>query len=217
MIIDCVMLSYSKSPELKAMTQNAINTLHASSKEHSFRVWLVETENQYEITYDGATVIQPKDKFGYNKFLNIGMRKCISEYIVLANNDLEFIPGWIDEILRLRPYSASPVNPGWPLHKGLSGKMITGYGVSREICGWCLVVQKYVLNKLFPFDEQFDYWYQDNDYAMQLQKYNIPHVLVGNSFVKHLGSVSHCLINKKNLIQQTIGMAERFYKKYSLG
>jgi hypothetical protein len=36
-------------------------------------------------------------------------------------------------------------------------------------------------------DEQFDFYYADDDYAMTLKKFNEPHALVSRSVVEHLG------------------------------
>jgi GT2 family glycosyltransferase len=65
--------------------------------------------------------------------------------------------------------------------------------------GWCLVVKKEALDKIGLFDEQFDMYYQDNDYAKILEKNGIKHALVKDSIVCHLKSVNISKTTAENL------------------
>jgi GT2 family glycosyltransferase len=61
--------------------------------------------------------------------------------------------------------------------------------VSEALMGWCIVIKKTALNKILPFDEQFDMYYQDNDYSEVIKSKDIKHALVRNSIAVHRGTV----------------------------
>lgn len=207
------MLAYSKNHAVWKMTQDAINSLRASSTEYKFNIIVVETENT-QISYDGATVIQPNKKFNYNAFLNIGFEKCTSDYIIVANNDLIFHPNWFEEVVKAGYDSSSCYTEMYQPHLPVKGKIIPGYQTGYHLCGWCIVMKKVVLEKIGKFDEQFDFWYQDNDYSRQLEKHGLTHALIGTSWVTHLYSQSHKLISPKDLEAKTTGSQAKFDKKY---
>ena len=63
------------------------------------------------------------------------------------------------------------------------------------------------------FDEKFKFWYQDNDYAMNLMKHNIPHYLINTSKVRHEFSQSHGLLEDKK-VEMTHGLQQVFLEKW---
>ena len=201
MQIDVIVLAYSKDHAAQVMTQAAIDSLHKSSDKHTFHIVVVETKRE-PIPYVGAEVILGEVPFNYNRNLNLGLTKCTSDWIVIANNDLIFHKDWIDPILELNSDSASPMSPGWQPHQGVEGKIITGFRTGVEVCGWCIVTKRATLDKIGPFDEQFSDYYQDNDYAVQLIRKQLLHRLVGTSKVTHLvgqtlGSYGTAPVNAK--------------------
>jgi GT2 family glycosyltransferase len=62
------------------------------------------------------------------------------------------------------------------------------YKVNEFLTGWCYVMKKRVFELIYPWDEQFDLYYQDNDYAEKIKMLGIKHALVRDSIVSHLGS-----------------------------
>ena len=212
-MIDCVMLAWSKNDQIKKMTQAAIDSLHASTSEYKFNVMVIETTKE-PVSYTGAQVFRPGIPFNYNAYLNFGFAKCTSDYVIIANNDLVFHPGWFEAILKENTDSASPWTDNYPVHIDKKDKIIPGFQTSVELCGWCIVIKKQVLDRIGKFDEQFDFWYQDNDYAMQLRRHGFTHKLIGTSWVTHLYSQSHKLLEPKDLVAKTRGAAAKFEAKY---
>ena len=211
--VDVVMLAWSKNPEIQKMTQEAIDSLHASSSRHKFNVYVMETNREW-MSYNGATVIHPKEKFNYNTYINIGVKLCKTRFVVMANNDLVFHPGWFEAIARMNCDSASPITPNWPVHQQFENKIAYGYKAGLTVCGWCIVAKKATLDAIGPLDEKFDFWYQDCDYSVQLSNRRLRHVLVGNSKVTHLGSKSHELFDDEERKKRTIGLHPVFKEKY---
>ncbi|WP_430810995.1 MULTISPECIES: hypothetical protein [unclassified Carboxylicivirga] len=62
-----------------------------------------------------------------------------------------------------------------------------GYRIRKEFVGWCYIAKRELFDTISLHDEQFDFYFQDDDFALTLRKYNIPHYLVPNSNVVHLG------------------------------
>jgi GT2 family glycosyltransferase len=65
--------------------------------------------------------------------------------------------------------------------------------------GWCIVIKKTALDKIIPFDEQFDMYYQDNDYAKMIESKGIKHALVRHSIVTHLNTASIVKLDKAKM------------------
>jgi SAM-dependent methyltransferase len=215
-VIDCIMLTYTKNEYIRNMTQNAINSLHLSSPHYKFNVWLMET-NPDPVSYHSANVIQPGIPFNYNQYLNLAFKHCKSDRIIIANNDIIFHQYWYENIVKINADSASPVNPGYYLHTFLynnSDILSWGFSPGKHVCGWCLVVKKSVIDLLSPFDESFEFYCQDCEYAMQLKLHGFNHALVGNSCVAHLTSLSYDLIEPDSVVRFTDGGRARFFEKY---
>ena len=226
MTIDVIILSNTSNLEKYGMTCRSINSLHQSCKasDYKFNVILVESnEKIYDegFIYDcNTTVIFPKEEFNYNRFLNIGLKHCSdSDWILISNNDVIFTENWLKEILSVNNsnpdiLSFSPISPNWHCHKNLpDSQFIVGYRSSYEVCGWCLLIKPSVVSTCNLFDERFKFWYQDDDYALELKSKNIKHALVTTSRVYHMESSSHDLLGseKENL---TNGQSRVFLDKW---
>ena len=152
--------------------------------------------------------------------MNIGLSNCNSKYTVIANNDLIFEKDWFSNITNAMESSnldtASPYNPGWALHAGCDHGVHEGITVSKHICGWCMVLNKRAYDCMYPLDEQFLFWGQDDDMKMIIQNNNLNHGLVGESHVKHLVSQSHRFVppDKHHLMLE--GGCETFHKKWDI-
>jgi len=196
--IDVVILSFAKNEELRSMTEHCLSTLLASEDPASivFRVIVVES-NHAEPVYDFEfveTVYLPPP-FNYHRYMNHGISKGNSPFVAICNNDLSFHPRWATSLLEAFSadealYSASPIcslhhpRNGFDLNSGIHH----GYGVLREISGWCLVFRREMLDITGMLDERFYFWYADDDYARTLKEKGLRHGLVTDSVVDHLDS-----------------------------
>lgn len=214
-VIDCIMLSYTKDAYLHNMTQNAINSLQLSSTYYKFNVFVVETSHD-PVHYQNATVIQPKVPFNYNAYLNMAFPLCKSDRIIIANNDMVFHRNWYDNIVLVNADSASPSDPSSSIHAQIintANQIEWGYWIGC-LCGWCLVVKKTVIDTLYPFDERFEFYCQDVDYAMRLRAHGFNHALVGSSCAHHLISRSYDIIDPADVSRFLDGGRAAFYEKY---
>lgn len=224
MEIDVIILSYAKNDDIIKMNNDCINSINNSTKNYSFNIILVETDNNrtHKYSQKNVQVVQPGVEFNYNKFLNIGLKYCKNEWILLSNNDVIYDSNFIDYMLEEynkdnQLLSMSPMDNTWFRHKEFSHNVNVyyGYRTSFEITGWSILLNKMVVDKIGgSFDENFKFWYQDNDYSNNLIKYKIKHGLVTKSNVTHLLSKSHGLIENNKKFEMTDGQSVIYNKKW---
>lgn len=215
------MLSHAKNNDLKLMTQLCINSLVASEDNIHFNIILIESNKEFKpFQYNHTKTIYPKQKFGYNRYMNIGIEITNSEYVAICNNDLFFHKNWASEIINFFKTdhdlkSASPICSYH--HKSFAGILphtgnYYGYNVRTEISGWCIMLKRDIYDVIGPFDEKFTFWYVDNDYSKLLEKNGIKHALITSSIVDHLESKTLATVDditKKQITEQA-----RFYFEY---
>ncbi|MEH6798286.1 MAG: glycosyltransferase [Halopseudomonas sabulinigri] len=213
--IDVVILSFAKNAELRAMTETCLDTLLASESADDviFDVIVVESNHQSpEYTQAGVRTLYLPPPFNYHQYMNEGIKRTTGPFVAICNNDLYFHPGWASELLQA--FSADTqlisASPACSVHHPKNGFAVNsgvypGYGVLKEISGWCLVFRRSMLEITGLLDERFYFWYADDDYARTLEKHGLKHALVTSSVVDHLDSktlathstVSQILLTKK--------------------
>jgi autotransporter strand-loop-strand O-heptosyltransferase len=227
MIIDVICLTYTKDESFYELTKQTLDTLLLTKGGYIFNIKLMESNIDSNFIYDypNLQVITPNEKFNYNRFLNIGLTYCNSDWVLIINNDLKFTEDWLNNImieysLNNNIQSFSPFEPDFVqnYYDGLfhDGNVFLGYTPCVELYGWCVLVKKEVLDLINGFDEQFVFYYQDNDYGLTLQKYGINHALIKNSVVYHLMSKSHNLMSEEEYKYNTQTMGRLFSNKWEI-
>jgi GT2 family glycosyltransferase len=194
--IDVVFLSASRTPAMRSLTTGALDSLAASEDPARIRFHPLVIESvPGTADYPGATMLFPSGKFGYHRFMNLGIRAGHAPYVCLCNNDLVFHPGWASEILQAFEadpalMSASPYcgyfHPS--VHVAPHADILAGYENGIHVTGWCLFVRREIFNFIGELDERFVFWYCDDDYRFTLRQHGLKHALVVRSKVDHLGS-----------------------------
>jgi GT2 family glycosyltransferase len=196
--IDVVMLT--KSGEDTSVCQRTLKSLHDSETDYIFRVILIESGKNFQYGDLVYRYITLDEEFNYNRFLNIGFKYTSSDWVLITNDDVGYEKGWLSEMMKVhqqRPdiESFSPKDPmlymiyfTWNF-VGTNDTYYESYRVSEAIMGWSILVKKTALDKILPFDEQFDMYFQDNDYGEMLKLNGIKHAVVRNSIAVHLGTM----------------------------
>lgn len=195
--VDVVILSNCVNKQIYEMNVDCLESLFSSETDYSFNVLLIESNqkvlqsNWIYNQFPQVKLIIPEESFNFNKFLNIGITHSHNEFIAFCNNDLLFKKGWFNSIHKAMEQtnglSFCPINPcSKNTYKYMAGGYRKGYRVNNEFFGWCYVVKKELFSHIPVHDERFDFYFQDNDFAMTLRKYNISHYLVPQSHVIHL-------------------------------
>lgn len=205
------------------MTDTAIGMLHDSEKEYKFKIHLVESEPSPYSSFTNITnYIKLSEPFNYNKFINLCYPYVTSDWVLVINNDLRFERGWFSEIIEVhnkRPDIES-FSPKCPIlyAKYYRGHFVgteedyhENYKVTEFMTGWCYVMKRRAFDLVYPWDEQFDLYYQDNDYSEKIKSLGIKHALVRDSIVSHLGSETVGTVNKIKFEEDEL----KFRKKWN--
>lgn len=221
--VDVVIVSLGDTPQRRAMTETAINTLLASDQQVQFNIVVVEHFKQFlkeGHEYESCTVVVPQDeKFNYNLYLKYGIKHSSgAPWVVLANNDLIFHRGWMTEIIKHHKTtginSFSPWNDGTHQARfpGQAKALYVGHRVAYELAGWCMVVRRELLDRM-DLDTRVMFWYSDNIYADELKRLDEPHALVRDSLVTHLESATIKNFNPEKLREYTKNQTNQYLKK----
>jgi hypothetical protein len=183
--VDIVVPCNTLNEELRLMTEQFIENLVASETEIKFNIYLLEQNK--DINYKAVQTIYYDFDFNYNKVMNYGYTFCKNQYVCFVNNDVVFEQGWATELIKQiekhNILSASPFNPY--IHKKTGKEIIEGYRVRREMCGWCIMIDRKVFDIIGKFDESVNFWHSEVVYADQLKAANLKHILCENSHVNH--------------------------------
>jgi len=224
-MIDVIFLSYTKNLYYYGLTQRSINTLIQNNQDVDFNIFVVETNKKIIdefFVYRDCSVLIPEEDFNYNRFIQYGLNFCKNDYVLICNNDLIFTKDSIKNLISIvKKYdieSASPIEPNFHNNlfseKEMHSDFIEGYKVQKHILGWCIILKRNLIEKFNLFDEEFSFWYQDDDYAMELKKNGIKHFLIPSSKVRHEFSASHTLLKEKETM--TFGLKKKFDEKWNL-
>ena len=217
MIVDVIMLSKGDTPNKRQMTQNAINSIHASEFHHTFNIVVVET--MPNVVYKNCVNIHPNEIFHYNKFTKIGYAKCDqSDYILFVNNDIRAHHDFVSEMLKgleAGYHSVSPTCPRINEHRTLQGEFLEGFSIwsPARFCGWAFMMKKATvesigLSKLFP--NELHGWYSDNWVCEIMKNNGLKHALVKNAKLEHFQSMTLKSLDKEENIFYTTGQKEAF-------
>ena len=212
--IDIIILSCAHTSALKSMTNNCIESLMNSedAKNIKFNVMVIESNvDLLPYQYPCSRTFYTDKKFGYNRYMNIGIELTSSSLICLCNNDLIFHDLWATNMLKA--FEQCNLSSGSPvcsihhpkIHIELDSGIYFGYGVRHEISGWCIFLKREVLSFTGRLDENYEFWCSDNDYANTLFTLGLKHALVTSSVVDHLES--------RTLVSKTIDEQQQFIDK----
>jgi hypothetical protein len=218
MRIDVICLTKTADDSYLKLCLNTLRSLFESEIDYKFDVVLVESEylpnNKFyklvdEFPENTLKIINPCEKFNYNRFLNIGLCSISgSNWLVVINNDLKFEKEWFSEMMnihKIRPdlITFSPFEPDCHTNffGDFEGDYLEGYQRSYHVTGWCLVLNKIVMDAMGEWDERFVYWCQDDDYAEFLRTSRIGNALVKKSVVHHLHKYDEESISTKLILE----------------
>lgn len=201
--VDVIILTSTTDEKKLVQTKRTIHTIRESEPNFDFNVILIdsiEQSNKHHFLSGLANIyVHNRNPFNYNECLNLGTKYLKGDWVIISNNDVSYEKNWLTEIMDIykqRPdiTSFSPKDPYLYMNVydwhfiGSSDNYFESYSVTEAIMGWCLVIKRESLEKILPFDEQFDMYYQDNDYAKVIEKNGIKHALVRNSIACHYGT-----------------------------
>lgn len=210
--IDIVILSYTKDESLKNLTIQTIETLLNSEDDNdiTFNIIVIESNSSMSpFQYPSSRTIYPDESFGFNKYLNIGIRNSRSEFICFCNNDLIFHKNWASEMLREMENnnlieSASTFCPITHTKSGFDETSSPLEGYENLFSGWCFLTRRALFDKIGLFDEKFIFWYADHDFLKTIKKAGIKNYLISSAKVTHINSSTSSKLDAKDFKKLTI-------------
>lgn len=216
--IDIIILSLATNDELKHITEECIHSLMTSEDPAliKFNVIVIEAHQQMApFQYLNTTTIYPKTKYGYHRYMNMGIEMTSSKYVCLCNHDLHFHAGWALEMLKAfhKYYDLSSASPFCSFHHPKMGfeennGLYPGYRSRFEVAGWCLFLKRDVFRLTGKLDENYQFWCADNDYSNTLAALNLRHALVSSSVVDHLDK---CILDQQTDEENILTSNEFYY------
>jgi GT2 family glycosyltransferase len=186
-VVDVVMMSNAKSVEMQTMTQHAVDSCIAGA--NSLPVNVIVLEQQPDVVYDHAHVVFAPEEFNYNAFANRAARYGLANWIMVANNDLVFRDGWLHHLLVANHPVVSPKAPGDARQLDVTENE-SGYVNGRHFSGWCFMITRELWQKIGGFDPDFGFFCADDSVIEQLKAIDVAPMLVPNSVVEHIRSVT---------------------------
>lgn len=190
-IVDVIMLSKAEQYSEMDMTQKAINSCIGGANGLPVNVIVMESGTAY---YENAKTIPKHGKFNYNGYANEGAEMGSAEWIMIANNDLVFHDGWLHNLIAAQHVVVSPHEPNDSRQKAMICNE-TGDECGRHFSGWCFMIKRSLWRSIGGFDTDVDFWCSDDVVIEQVKAKGIVPMLVKNSIVDHLRSVT---LNKQS-------------------
>lgn len=203
--VDVICLTNTNSGESFDLTRRTIDSILNSEKKVNFNIILIDSYANTKFNYKNVKYhLKPTKDFNYNLFLNVANEYIKSEWVLVTNNDVRYEKNWLSEIIKV--HNIDPTIESFSPKEMIYYSTIYGdhfgsdndkemdywvnYKVSEGLLGWSLLMTKRVWDLVYPWDEDFDFYYQDNDYAKILESNNIKHALVRDSLTLHIGNLS---------------------------
>lgn len=185
-LVDVIMLSKASKWRDSQMTQAAIDSCVKGSNGLPINIIVMEGGVGQ---YHGATTIPKRAKFNYNQYANEGAALGKADWIMVANNDLEFTDGWLHNLLSADNAVVSPHEPTDVRQKGIIDNQL-GFECGRHFSGWCFMISRELWLKIGKFDEDVDFWCSDDVVIEQVKAAGVTPMLVKESIVRHEGSIT---------------------------
>jgi len=195
-VVDVVIPVRTDSENARVITQASINSLRQSAPPQiDFNVVVCEQVKDAPLYSQVNKTLHYDFEFNFNKVLNYGASHCSNRYIMFANDDLLYTWNFIVHLFVAAQGGYKSLSPSDPRIDKPSDEMyVEGYGIGKELKGWCIFCDRAMYDSIGGFDERVKFWYSDDLYAEQLKKAGVMHARVANSYVIHFGSTT---INKQ--------------------
>jgi GT2 family glycosyltransferase len=173
-IIPCYLLP-DRDNELLHFTKNCIDSLKKNTSQ-PYRVLIIDNASTVGAGYlqaiaDSGYYIRNKENLGYAKAVNQGLQRSLSEspdWIVVANNDIEFLPGWFEAMSGAWGEKTGVVSSHLHVHdpEHKAGVEIAHVGL---MFGALWLTKPGIVSHVGLLDESFEFgYYEDKDWWQRI-------------------------------------------------
>lgn len=225
---DVIVLSLVIDDKTFERTKKCVDSYINTADDIINKIYVVETNSQFDKDYlqSKVQVIKPNEQFNYNKFYNIALSKCESEFIIGPNNDLIIQPDCLQILLaefnnNSDVHSISPIDRKWHRHSKMylpsDNKLYYGTEVSLHMFGCLFACRRSIFEKVGYLDESFYFFYQDNDYILSLDRCKLLHGVHTGARIEHQsgGSNEHAEQRLKYTPENMNAQGDILGKKWS--
>lgn len=191
-IVDVIILSKASKYRDSIMTQKAIDSAIKGANGLPINIIVMEGGVGQ---YHNAKTVPKRGKFNYNGYANEGAALGTAQWIMVANNDLEFTDGWLHNLLSADNPVVSPHEPTDIRQKGIIDNE-KGFEIGRYFSGWCFMIERKLWLEIGGFDTDVDFWFSDDAVVEQVKAAGVTPMLVKESIVRHEGSVTMKQLNE---------------------
>jgi GT2 family glycosyltransferase len=223
-MVSIIMLTFNQL----AMTRQCVESLTAHT-DHDYELIVVDNgsadgtkEYLEQLAAERANIklIFNEKNVGFSKANNQGMRIAKGDYILLLNNDVILVDGWLDRLL-LCLDSDPGIGMVGPATNNAVARQVVEQKVNYDdadiqrfacmqllnnagqwfpvhrIIGFCMLVKKEVIEKIGMLDERFGPGgFEDYDFCLRVNQAGYKIMVVSDVFVYHVGGQGY---HKNNL------------------
>jgi hypothetical protein len=153
-MFDIIILSYAQNAKAAEITQRCVNSYLKTAGELINKIFVIESEKSITNSVEGKvhTIVPPED-FNYNKFLNIGLELCESEFVIFSNNDIVVLENCLQKIKQAYDLDPTlmgicPTDRNWHRHSKLffpsDDRLYYGYETTLHMFGCCITLRRTV-------------------------------------------------------------------------
>ncbi len=209
-VIPCYLLP-DKNHELLGFTSDCIHSIEKYLDD--YELILVDngsTVDSWFLQEEANVYIRNKTNLGFAPAVNQGLKLAKGEYIIVSNNDIEFINDWFAEASNyFYPNTgviSSHLHDHNPRHD--TGRMTVDWG---DMFGALWMTKRNVVDKVGFLDEGYSIgMWEDRDYWKRVQK--VGYQLVKAGWCKHIGNATWGKMPNQNEI--FLANKKRFEEKW---
>lgn len=207
LLCDVIVLTWNRLEITKQFFESLLSSTHLKIKIIAVDNASTDGTRDYlrelkERLADKIEVIYNKENVGFIRGTNLGFGFSTSPYVCLANNDLIFTEGWLDEIIGLfeRYKSIGILNPNSntlgmrPKEKGSIDDLAVdlkrkynGIFVEMPFCtGFCMVMRRDIMDKNGGLSEAYaPMFFEDTDISMKAKEMGYSIGMAKGAYVWH--------------------------------
>jgi GT2 family glycosyltransferase len=173
-----------------------LSTLREFSKEW-YELIVIDNASPIKIDYKADILIQNKRNLGNSRAWNQGLKLATGDYLLLADNDVEFSLGW--------ERMAGKDSITFPLSKcGRQEDYV------QQLAGYFWMMSRQTFEKLGYISEKYGLgYYEDTDYFMTAQQKGVPLVCYNEVKIYHHGRATS---SKMDIMEDFVVKNKKLYE-----
>ena len=161
--------------------------------------------------------------FNFSRNLNIGLKACKNDLILIINNDILFTKGAIAEMVKTinKDTETGMVGPLTNAGGSVNPLQITSETAERADARtfrtlplFCNLIRKEIIDRVGFLDEDFSgYGCEDDDWCIRIMRAGYKLMVCGRAYIHHNATLTYKEKDKKRLFRESIKV---FKEKYNV-